>query len=483
MTDVNLSDISANKDALTACPSEIVHEELKEAILECTIAEVVRALNDVLCRGNNEDVDKTESGTHRSSLASHTHTQRPHTVDLTPITCSRPKSSLHSKPRTEKSHLPQLLPLEYINVHYSPTQIDRSSFNLLQRSSSIIEKTTGEPPKKYGSCEHEKEAAQHSNDMLEAEQDDTEVVDCDSRSGGGMLQQVVLWPANFRPTTATRLIHTAHSVLRNKPYRRRPLTSTALERRKPPPSTAASQQSKAQEVSERLLGPITLETKCQHYDFVIPNSLACYKWENELARNIINVFSNKARSEIKGDTPQDDANQTPPSLIVNNSLFSDNSAFHRNNFIPGEEEDFQRISISREATAVEIAKTLKRESIHKAKKSGKRDVQNGTFRLKMIWFSGTGKIRANWEAINELSVLEEHEQFMRYASIVESSIASWNNRTLHRDEHSELKQQLWRQLIITCNCFATSLVQKRKYSKAMGEQIVLLFHNCLTAVM
>ena len=78
------------------------------------------------------------------------------------------------------------------------------------------------------------------------------------------------------------------------------MTTTALERRKPPPSTIASQRSKAQEFSKRLLGQITLEPKRRpNCDFVVPNSLSQNEWENELARNVINVFTNKAREEIK----------------------------------------------------------------------------------------------------------------------------------------------------------------------------------------
>jgi len=84
---------------------------------------------------------------------------------------------------------------------------------------------------------------------------------------------------------------------------------------------------------------------------------------------------------------------------------------------------------------------------------------------------------------------------MRYIGIVELSILRWNSKTLHQEEHCELKQKLWRQLIITCNCFATRLIEKRKYSKAMemleralgfiGSELGLLpEHNCeeLTAI-
>mmetsp|Transcript_15340 Transcript_15340/g.27136 ORF Transcript_15340/g.27136 Transcript_15340/m.27136 type:complete len:412 (+) Transcript_15340:95-1330(+) len=395
--------VSGTEDVLGAFSSEIDREKLKQAILECTRAEVVRALNDILGGGNN-----IHSKPHRSSLAPHLHKQRPQTVEVTPRRLlidrgHRPNTS-HYKSSNDKPLLPQSLPLESIDVHADHTQIDRSSFNLLQRSSAIITKATGEPPKKFddafrddGNHEPGKEAAPHSNNTPETlEHDTTETEENEPTGGETMangLQQIVSWPEHFRPTTATRLLHTSHSVLRNKPSRRRPLTTTALERRKPPPSTAASERTKAQKFSKRLLGPITLEPKRPSYDFVVPNSLAANEWENELARNIINVFSNKARSEIKGEPPSEDVVQSLSPVIASNSLFSNNSAFHGNECIKEEEGDFQRISISREASCIDntdmefFVDSTDKERIRKTKKTRKRDLQNGTFRLKMIWFT------------------------------------------------------------------------------------------------
>ena len=67
----------------------------------------------------------------------------------------------------------------------------------------------------------------------------------------------------------------------------------------------------------------------------------------------------------------------------------------------------------------------------------------------------------------ELSALEEQGRYIKYVSMVESSILAWHGR--NNEEHNELKRKLWRQLIITCNCLATRLIVRRKYSKAMGE--------------
>lgn len=409
--------------------NEAEREKLKEAILECTRAEVVRTLHDIL-GGNNkpqnrgriplyEEVKRTKSCAN--------HKQRPQTVKVVSGALPadrrrRPKTS-HSQSKSSNDSpivAPQPLPLESIDIPAHHTQIDRSSSNLLEKSSEIITEATGAPPKKFDSAfrhdgdqEPDEEAGTDSNRFSQPANkcDSTETAEVEPCGGDesfdGMPHAI---PWRVRPTTATRLLHTSHSVLRNKPPKRRPLTTTALERRKPPSSTAASQRSKAQEISSRLLGPITLEPKRPSYDFVVPNSLAVNEWENELARNIINVFSNKARSEIKGEPPsEDDMAEALPPEISSTSLFSDGSAFHGNDFIVQEEDgDFQRISISRAGNDSTDAEFFAENPdtketatmLVKAKKTVKQDLQSGTFRLKMIWFTGTGMVQANWESLN-----------------------------------------------------------------------------------
>lgn len=71
----------------------------------------------------------------------------------------------------------------------------------------------------------------------------------------------------------------------------------------------------------------------------------------------------------------------------------------------------------------------------------------------------------------ELAMLEEQGRYSRYVCTVEAHILRWNGRTLRNEEFSDLKRKLWRQLIITCNCFATRLIEKRKHARAMGEKI------------
>lgn len=119
------------------------------------------------------------------------------------------------------------------------------------------------------------------------------------------------------------------------------------------------------------------------------------------------MFSNKARCEIKGDSsPEHDVVRSQSMAeTAADSLFSEASPFHMSNFVREEEDDFQMISISRagnnDGGGAEFSAGLAREiAPRRAKRAGRKELQGGTFRLKMIWFAGTGIIRANWEAIN-----------------------------------------------------------------------------------
>ena len=439
----------SSKDVLAVFPKDQDREQLKQAILECCRAEVVRSINDILLgqtirlTPKNSDSSfqsepKQADTTKSCSILRQKHRQRPQTAKLGPPT--RLQSDGNQRPKTSHEHAPDLgnkpasqktIPLESVccRVDHVPP-IDRSSFNLLARSSAIVAKATGEPPTKFNDAfksngnDHISYSSPPKNDDSADEDqstDDDLPEDEEAESMDDDVQRVDSWPESFRPTTATRMIHTSHAVLKNKPSKRRPLTTTALERRKPPPSTAASERSKAQQFSQRLLGPITLESKRPNYDFVIPNCLAANEWENELARNIISVFSNKARSEIKGEqslvssssaTVAAAVEQLPP-MVASSSLFATNNdtadeyEFRGEDFVRNEGSDFQRISISRGVSCINepdnefyVESPEKRKCVPKAKKSEKRSIPSGTFRLKMIWFTGTGMVHANWNAIN-----------------------------------------------------------------------------------
>ena len=160
---------------------------------------------------------------------------------------------------------------------------------------------------------------------------------------------------------------------------------------------------------------------------IVTNSLSQNEWENELARNVINVFTNNAREEIKRaeeeEQEQDADTDTligalstislPPQMIDNReSLFSDSSTLQAHEFMNDGGRDFQSIPISRDHpscndidsnnTNTEFLAEEDPKQEHQCLRRTKKDdgLQNGTFRLKMIWFTGTGDVGADWTLLN-----------------------------------------------------------------------------------
>lgn len=262
------------EDALAALSREAERAELKQAILECTRAEVVRALNDILLGGNDAPrsrdplyvkLQRAEAGPGRR--------RRPRTAGVAP---EGAKIDIGHRPRTSQARpepsgdgpvASQALTLDSICAPTRRARIDRPSSNLLEKSSAIIARATGEPPKTLGNAfRHDgglklgKEASPHSRPSGNG----ADTGEDEHRGSAGSVaarQREEPWQGHSRPTTATRMLYASRLALRNEPSKRRPLTTTALERRKPPPSIAALQRSKAQEISHRLLGPFTIDRK------------------------------------------------------------------------------------------------------------------------------------------------------------------------------------------------------------------------------
>ena len=103
-----------------------------------------------------------------------------------------------------------------------------------------------------------------------------------------------------------------------------------------------------------------------------------------------------------------------PQLIASrDSLFSDSSSstFQAHELMNDDDgRDFQSIPISRDAyndvdstnTNSEFLAEEGPKQEHQCLRRTKKDdgLQNGTFRLKMIWFTGTGDVGADWTVLN-----------------------------------------------------------------------------------
>lgn len=331
---------------------------------------------------------------------------------------------------------------------------------MLKKSSSLVREATGEPLKTFDNLDPpaQKEQEDNAEVMAEVSPEDTKQVDSSHSSSRHVAQR-------YRPTTVSRMLHTSHSVLRDRPTSRHAMTTSALERRKPPPSTASREKAKVKTLSQSLLGPITVEPRRSSYQFVVPSKLSSMDWENELARSIINVFSNKARKDMQAHVADDFVPREFPSFtsdVVGAECRQGD-----------DERDFQRVSISRQSRLdseffPETSPDSDRDHSHRTSLEAKKASlpgrgSSGTFRLKMIWFKGEGKPQMSWDGVvdcDELSSLEERGKFMRYVEKVEAAL-------LDASSDIERDTRLWSKLVVACNCFATMLVEKRQFPQAM----------------
>ena len=375
--------------------------ELKNAILECAREEVQRTLFALLDSNRPSRNRETSSSSllceHTdSAAASKSHTTRSYRrIPQKHRTSSESARSFQCQQQVPSRPLPSpqiRVPLE-IDVP-KKSKIQRSTSVILEKSVDILTKAAGRTPK---GC------------------DKAEDSECNTREDKEVLQRVKSWHApsrptshvSFRPSETSRLIRTSpHSVTNTS--RLRPST-TAFQRRSNWTSTVASEKNRALEMGQRLLGPITAQAP-DHSSSVIPNSLQINDWQNELQRNIINVFSNKVRSDIKQCDENED--YIPPATATTNNRLVSVGDFVGSEDESDAESDFQRISISRgqSFSCFDLGdnNTLARTDTHLAIKPSralhskrKGRSSDGVLRLKMIWLTGTSVVSKsmNWQVL------------------------------------------------------------------------------------
>lgn len=368
-----------DNDILGAFATEEDRKQLTDAILECTRQEVQRTLFELVARhSSGKDAAPLSSPAQQEEFVS---AAKPSTsTGARPIIAHRSSSAsalLESSPLYKPkisvrplSSRPMHVPLE-IDVSRG-SKLDRSSFKLLEKSADIVTEATGRSLK---------------IDLFDNNEDDTT---CSDDRKAASPKRVESWHApskplqpkshvSFQPTETARLIRTSpHSIAHQNALR---LSTTALQRRKPQLSTIASERNQVREIGKRLLGPITLESKPSSW--AIPNSLPLDDWENELARNIISLFSNKVRSDLL-------KKQSDPAI---GGLFeNDNESDHTG--------DFQRISISRcQSFSLDAPEEVPQPRMSQVVTKGRQEREpSSTFRLKMIWMTGTGMV-SDWQVL------------------------------------------------------------------------------------
>lgn len=391
--------------------TNVEKNQLREAILECTRDEVRKALFELL----GEKQCSPGSSAARPSIAKRRATISKHPKAVVQKNC-KPSSASEIEPtRVSQQKVPSRsspsqtrLSLETGQLK-STNRLQRSTSVILEKSADIITKATGRRPTKCSQYDDdETDTKDRSNQPLSVKSQDKVAA---VQEG---IHRVESWPVpsrsksqvHFRPVETTRLLRTSpHSVANVNTQRP---STTALERRSWT-STVASERKNAIEIGHKLLGPMALETKVPNHSNLLPNCLQINEWEHELARNIISVYSNKVRSDIKQCNEEDD--YIPPATAIPNNVnnrLSSPGAFFQEDDDCDVEGDFQRISISRggrsfscfdvcDDTVMERPDTVLSPDTTSAVQRNKRKgrMSNGALRLRMIWVTGAGSV-GNW---------------------------------------------------------------------------------------
>jgi hypothetical protein len=97
-------------------------------------------------------------------------------------------------------------------------------------------------------------------------------------------------------------------------------------------------------------------------------------------------------------------------------------------------------------------------------------------RPKMIWYGGTGAIRAEWGALveftkndnlrKELESLKEKGRYTTYIATVEGLLAA-SMRAQADMQTTELMERLYRQMVVTCIAFGVRCLEQKKYPQSL----------------
>ena len=355
--------------------------------------------------------------------------------------------------------------------------ISLSSFNWLEKSSSVVLEATGRmrgdicsglapvaPPLSRG---------ESAPPLLSSAGESAHNI-ADSRflrktSKDHMLSSPLRpWSTPVAHPTATQSFFVAKSVL----CQPRPKT-TALERRRPRPGTAAVERTHAEALEDRILGPLYIHAKPSSAP--LPLSLRENEWENELARNIVTLYSNRVVGQVRkeadvaaGVLESKDGEEGSDNPTLETRPMSEDSNGH------GSQKRMTKKIISRQLTGTSTSNV--------ASISGPKayKVAIPSPNPKMIWFSGTGSIHADWtpleqlvsDVCEQLAKLEERGEYFNYLDLAEPLCArvdceEGSNKKPTNNFPSASRKQLWMRLVLTCIAFSVKLVEKRKYADAL----------------
>ena len=315
------------------------------------------------------------------------------------------------------------------------------------------------------------------------------------------------------------------------------------------PSSVATVRSEAESLGRKLLGPLNLDGGDTR-KAPLPVVLQENEWENELARNILSLYSNQVIQQIKTkreeeaeagkrktrkmrrikELKQQGLQDSEIDEIIRTERFSKKTRTTRSTRKSTRATSSSTI-LSRAGTAKsasmgdaaasvldgllkETEGMLDDESLPASPSKSRGGTRGGRgargtkgssattttgistsssakdkvgmttgegkivapVRPKMIWYGGTGAIRAEWGALveftkndnlrKELESLKEKGRYTTYIATVEGLLAA-SMRAQADMQTTELMERLYRQMVVTCIAFGVRCLEQKKYPQSL----------------
>jgi len=243
---------------------------------------------------------------------------------------------------------------------------------------------------------------------------------------------------------------------------------------------------KGRSLEKKLLGPLNLESPPKKVP--LPASLDENEWENELARNILSLYSNKViqemkeRQEVEGReerTKRNKSNRIKELVEMGVSASEIEGIVSKENFdtdVRAKSSKSANKSAGSKPTSSSKVVANDIELDEEEESKGRKNVAAPRI-PKMIWFGGTGVIQAEWSALEEfaqasptlrkdLQELEKKGQYRAYIAMVAGLLSS-SMRVQVDTKTTALLERMWRQMVVTCNAFGVRCIDQKKYAKAL----------------
>jgi len=225
----------------------------------------------------------------------------------------------------------------------------------------------------------------------------------------------------------------------------------------------------------------------QHQE--MPHALGEHEWENEVARNIVSLYSTTLHQDTAGAAGTAGAPGAPGAAGAQAAAPSTTAAAGKRG-AKDRRRGRARDRGTGAATPVELpALPAKKQpavgvSWEASHVEGNTVVVNVPPVSHQIWFSGSGNVAAVWDSLArpddpevpvpnstltqpklcaELQALESSRKYMKYVAVVEALVLA----RVRAYGAGDLEKRLWVQAIVTCNAFGVRSVEEKKFGTAM----------------